>query len=358
LLAFSSGGYAESVSRKENADVSITSDTLQEPTCGVKGEDSTAWTRVVNGQDATECEWRWQVSLRLARQGGGELKHFCGGAVIDNRWILTAAHCTKKFTAPQVKVVLGDFRKNQTGDTERMYSVEKIIQHPEYNKTISLDYDYALIYLESDIVMNDCVTPVCLKSEDPPIGTKCWITGWGALSEEGLSPDAMQEGRVEITDVAQCKDIYSKYNQEITSRMLCAVGATTNGLPVDACQGDSGGPLVCQWGAGAGAHWGLHGVSSWGIGCARQGYPGVFSRPSAILPWIDQQKLIERRSLALKCTTSVPGGEPCVFPFSYNGKDYDECAEWGDTRWCATKINNRGIMSSRHWAFCSCSSEL
>merc|ERR1712066_1042874 len=136
--------------------------------------------------------------------------------------------------------------------------------------------------LESPMNMNGCVGTVCLPSRDVRPGSTCWITGWGTLSEDGRSPNRLQEAQVQVLSLQDCRN--SGYpSREITNDMLCAQGRTSSGAVIDACQGDSGGPLVCE----SSGTWTVYGATSWGNGCARARYPGVWARVAHFTDWIE-----------------------------------------------------------------------
>ena len=120
----------------------------------------------------------------------------------------------------------------------------------------------------------------CLPSSDPIPGTLCTITGWGYLKERGEQPEKLQVVQVPIMSNETC---VGYYRNELHESMLCA------GLPgggKDSCEGDSGGPMVCKDSDG---RYNVHGVTSWGYGCARPGRPGVYARVSFLIKWIEDK---------------------------------------------------------------------
>jgi len=243
--------------------------------CGAKGLGA----QIVNGDDASECEWKWQVGLT---QSSSNSLPFCGGMLVSEEWALTAAHCV---TRPDFYVVAGDWKPQRSSANKQKIRASEVYRHPQYSDRTMVN-DYALVKLATPMSMTGCVGTICLPSEDQVVkpGTTCWITGWGTLSSGGSQPGTLQEAQVEIISGSDCVNKFAYKASEIdNTSMICAQGKTSSGAIVDACQGDSGGPLVCQ----DGGSWYIHGATSWGYGCAGRTYPGIWARVTAVRPWID-----------------------------------------------------------------------
>jgi len=236
--------------------------------CGVPAVTPTA--RIVGGQEAKPHSWPWQVSLQLRNE------HLCGGALIDNRRVLTAAHCfSLSGVASNYRVVLGMHDRGSSKDGALPYDVAKIYIHPKYNQDDN-SYDAAIAVLTKPVTFSGSIGPVCLPKADVPDGTLCYATGWGQTSGTGNNEYLLQV-EVPIIPRSVCND-RAHYGGMITQTMLCA------GAPgKDSCQGDSGGPLVCKRKEGI---WDLHGVTSWGAECARVSKPGVYTRVTVVEDWI------------------------------------------------------------------------
>ncbi|CAK8986615.1 Serine protease 27 (Marapsin) (Pancreasin) [Durusdinium trenchii] len=257
-------------------------------TCGRVGWHSTKrQNRIVHGQDSKQCAWKWQVSLRAMINGTAQ--HFCGGTLISEKWILTAAHCTAFLNdckMSKMQVVAGGWHQKMENNTDGgivTRGVRRVLIHPSFNVESHFSMDFGLLELDAPVPFDDCVGSVCLPTKDfPTVGTNCEVTGWGTLNMEGAVPNVLQQGLVNTVSQDICAEQYAKDNQTITSGMLCATGATGQGV-TDACQGDSGGPLVCL----EGERFVIAGVISWGHGCGDANYPGVYARVASGLEWIE-----------------------------------------------------------------------
>jgi hypothetical protein len=266
--------------------------------CGAKGTDDTPWTntnpgqQVVNGQDATEGEWKWQVKM-----GSG----FCGGTLIAENFVLTAAHCTISSSPGDFTVTVGDHKRNDNSGNEQTASVVEIFNHPNYQSS-SMDNDFALLRI-SNVTLNDFVGVACLPYEPITEGSECWVSGWGTTSSGGSQPNILQEARVLTIANTVCNA--DKYPGQIKESMVCANGVNSDGETTDTCQGDSGGPLVC----GANGTYTVHGATSWGYGCAQANRPGVYARVSTVLNWIEETMSGETQSPTPAPTNQEGTGE-------------------------------------------------
>ncbi|XP_072550587.1 prostasin-like [Salminus brasiliensis] len=235
-------------------------------------------TKIVGGNSADSGAWPWQVSIQYSRG------HFCGGSLINNNWILSAAHCfqSSQTSSPSALTVYLGLSSLQTvnSNTQRM-SVRQIINHPSY-VSITNDNDIALLELSTSVTFTDYVQPVCLAASGSTLGagTLVWVTGWGNINTDVSlpSPKNLQEVEVPIVSNTKCASSYGT----ITNNMLCA-GLSEGGK--DSCQGDSGGPLVIKQSAG----WTQAGVVSFGNGCAKPNFPGVYARVSEYQSWINSK---------------------------------------------------------------------
>nr|XP_034325153.1 chymotrypsinogen A-like isoform X1 [Crassostrea gigas] len=227
--------------------------------------------RVVGGDPALEGEWPWQVSFQ------NERGHFCGGTLVGDQWVVTAAHCLYGQTISSIHVLLGEHHQEFKSNNEWNATIQKVQIHPEYSTNHGLPHDIAVVQLSRTVnVTGHYVRTACLPQDDDVFDDAdyCYISGWGYTQGTGDN-DVLRHLRVLITPSVTCN---SSWDGVITNNQIC-VGQGDTG----ACRGDSGGPLVCR------RHdsFVLVGVTSWGSAtCTELGKPNVFTKTTAYLPWI------------------------------------------------------------------------
>jgi len=250
--------------------------------------------KIVGGTKVEAGSFPWQVSLWNTRQN----KHFCGGSLVAERWVVTAAHCVATgISIGDIEVRLGKLYTNKRErGREQIIRPDRIKIHPQYS-TVVIDYDsdVALIHLSSSAVYTDYVKPICLplrkNDADKTLlrtGRIGIITGWGGKGEGKRTLKRMHKVKVPIVDQDLCKRAHQRY--VVTSNMFCA--GHHNGTLGDACQGDSGGPLTIENSltlSDDDQRWVLAGIISWGDGCGRIGKYGVYTRVSVFARWINDQ---------------------------------------------------------------------
>ncbi|XP_054719041.1 serine proteinase stubble-like [Uloborus diversus] len=235
--------------------------------------------RIVGGDDTYEGEFPWAVSVRLLTT------HYCGGAIINRYWVLTAAHCVKRYSARYFRVRAGGQEVSIDGFRPDLdVPIDEISVHPEFGQPRRYSNDLALLKLRRALEFDERRQPICLPDPDQDLaGRNATVVGWGWLNElDKGKAKRLQKVQVPILNNSICAQWYSEeYNGyvQIHDYQICA-GYKEGGK--DSCQGDSGGPLVLR----EGDRHTLVGVVSAGVGCARKQLPGIYSRVSVFVPWI------------------------------------------------------------------------
>jgi secreted trypsin-like serine protease len=263
----------------------------------ILGSSASSAKRPPDGQDIAlrhHAPWQVQIYSNFKDWTPEELKtwqpweraHHCGGSLIADNWVLTAAHCVnQQQVARDYRVRLGT--ENISDGTGITYRIDRIVQHPQYDPDLHLN-DIELVHFVADdqTKREHAVRPISTirlygsKASDKPIGLgePVTVVGWGQVDEqqkEHYSPVLM----VGDMPTVACKEPPSN------KAWLCAGEAGT-----DACKGDSGGPLILTYGEPV-----LVGIVSWGKGCGRPGEPGYYVRVDRYRNWITRA-MAESRS--------------------------------------------------------------
>ncbi|XP_068233925.1 clotting factor G beta subunit-like isoform X1 [Palaemon carinicauda] len=251
--------------------------------CG-KAIDST---RIVGGQRVKpKNKYPWMVGIQVPKL----LKdvYVCGGAIINDLYVVTAAHCLINFDGTKrqpndLLVGLADHRQNSTQDDVEGVTahvrVQEVIIHEKYGPRYNNDIGLLKLRKPLDLSSYKQLKPVCLPTNpsntyEGAIGV---IYGWGIMNKNDDLSKVLRETTVPILDPG-CNGVVFE-NTEITPMMLCA------GYPEgdkDTCGGDSGGPLTVQ----ENERHILVGVTSFGRGCGKKNSPGVYTRVTSLLDWI------------------------------------------------------------------------
>nr|XP_033791767.1 transmembrane protease serine 12 isoform X2 [Geotrypetes seraphini] len=201
--------------------------------CGIRPIRGIPDSRIVGGQNAKPGAWPWQVSLQYLILSSGYI-HLCGGTVINNSWVLTAAHCFLERTYPlRWRAVFGIVNLRQRTRSVKIKRIKRIIVNPKYSN-LTMDNDITLLQLKSPVTYSDYIQPICLQHNftDINLDKQCFVSGWGSRSHGGQESQILQEAQLKILPFTVCNKT-GWYNGMLTSNMICA-GYETGGI--DTCQ--------------------------------------------------------------------------------------------------------------------------
>ncbi|XP_055383280.1 trypsin-1-like [Condylostylus longicornis] len=240
--------------------------------------------RIIGGTPVNIKDYKYLVSIQYRRS------HICGGSIINEKTILSAAHCfSDSINNPDLIEIQagstyinwgwGYFFSNNNNNNVRI-NAENIIIHPEYNIPDLYDNDIALIVLKSNLIYSNKIGSINLPDVNDIFspGTKVEVSGWGTTNQYfNMLSNVLKSVEIVIIDLETCNKL--NYNEVNENNMLCA-GDLNGGK--DSCSGDSGGPLVTK----RDNKTIIVGIVSWGYGCGYSSHPGVYTNVSKFLNWI------------------------------------------------------------------------
>nr|QGT41004.1 Try1a [Tomicus yunnanensis] len=246
--------------------------------CSGAVQDLSIDTRIVGGEEVDIESYPYQVSLQYSNQ------HFCGGALVTRNTVLSAAHCFGSSYTSLTSSYVVKYGSNTTSGAG--IQIDSVLVHPNFTAD-ALDCDIALIKLKSNVTISASAALIRIsESTSYTSGSYASVTGWGYQQENGTVSSLLRGVNVPLTSASQCEKSYANIIN-ITANMICA-GYSEGGK--DACQGDSGGPLVQKNK--------LIGVVSFGAGCARKSYPGVYTNVGRLLDWVVENSNYSRNNTA------------------------------------------------------------
>jgi len=231
-------------------------------------------TEVSNGTPTQPHEFPWIVFVVTYRRNGAFV---CGGSVISNQWVVTAAHCADR----RPKRIIVELGQHDRTTQAMKRSISEIFLHPNYSRN-GVKNDIALLKLKKPVKFNQYVGRICLPSNNAGsfANSRATVAGWGT-TEHGSLSHVLLETEVNVISNAQCRR-HRDY-RGVTNSMLCTKSDKHGPYQQGSCQGDSGGPLMVDDGEG----YILVGIVSWGVlRCTTQTYPGVFARVTSYVDWI------------------------------------------------------------------------
>lgn len=241
-----------------------------QPGCGRRPLVDSATDRIVAGQEAMEGDWPWQISLN------NNGRHYCGASLINNQFLTSAAHCfSGPLTAHTIHLGVHDRLNHMSWVQIRRFKFHK--NHELWNSAL-IRNDVALIQMDSPVVFNDYILPICMPTQaelaDYHAGYNTWVTGWGSNRIGGPTTTKKMQGNHTILSVQRAQQRYGiRFDQ---NTQIAGGDLGDNAGP---CQGDSGGPFTRL----INDVYVLIGIVSWGMGC---GDGGVYTRVDRFLDWL------------------------------------------------------------------------
>lgn len=282
---------------KSDTHITITKDTgnrlfPSKTNCGTMGS---YINRILGGEEAHIDEFPWMALLAVAR--GETYRFHCGGTLINDRYVITAAHCAYEQNLRNVRLGEWDLSSdkdcipdtNECNDPPVDVDIARVIIHPNYDPEYHWN-DIALLRLAKQIVYTEWISPICMPfssrfRKNEYRNEKLTISGWGKTETRQKSLRKMKLN-MPVYDFEVCTARYKQANIMLTGRQMCVGGEPGK----DSCNGDSGGPLMSPVIEEESENWYIVGITSYGPSqCASPGWPGIYTRIDPYIDWILSQ---------------------------------------------------------------------
>ncbi|KAJ8687601.1 hypothetical protein QAD02_023395 [Eretmocerus hayati] len=251
------------------------------------GHNQNSYDKIIGGSISRLGSWPWIANLGyIANATVNATQFLCAGSLISSRHVVTAAHCVRqKDNLVIVRLGEYDLSSDDDGANPIDFPIEKKIMHPRYYPK-SKENDIAILKLGSEVHFTDDIHPICLPAAgsfkiQEIIGTSPFVAGWGSTRFMGPPSNILHDVQVTVVDTNKCADSYRNVMRNtIDDRVICAGDSSGRS---DACQGDSGGPLMIP----ENSTFYLIGIVSNGYKCAEARYPGVYTRVTSFIDFIE-----------------------------------------------------------------------
>ncbi|CAG0904707.1 unnamed protein product [Cyprideis torosa] len=258
--------------------------------------------RIVGGTTTVPGEIPFMVSLQIYSRRRKGWRHICGGTLISERFVLTAAHCMDNGIAKRLTVVVNDHDLSSESPEgfEKRIKIAGYELHRNFSLVTFTD-DIGLLYLEEPVTFGKLAQPACVAKayhdNFHQLESRALVTGWGRIQEGGFASPIQKKLYLDLIGAGLCQTMYGNtFGLAIEKTHVCA-GNLHGGE--SSCQGDSGGPLFTMSSDG---RFVVQGVVSAGVGCGRPFAPGLYTRVSTFKPWIDEtmETLVNEVSLGIQ----------------------------------------------------------
>ncbi|WP_045859146.1 S1 family peptidase [Teredinibacter purpureus] len=199
-----------------------------------------AETQIIGGQNAVENEFPWVAAIRIRNNNNWQTNHHCGGALISDNLVVTAAHCVYGRNASSFQVVLGEHQRSNNSGDEQVFNVRRMHRHPNYNHN-NATYDLAVIELDGNATIVPGVVEIASIGNGPAEDDLVTIMGWGLTSNLNIAgqvaSNILQTGEVTVLGWDACTNLRNIHNRG--RQTFCGQSDFTN-----TCYGDSGSPVM------------------------------------------------------------------------------------------------------------------